>query len=81
MEQVTKFRTVDGEEFEDKNEAKVHELKLSIGSQVYDLIRPGANTRDPQSMVNSMFVEVERVEKLRDLLNKFLRSLPKPPKA
>ena len=73
MKQVSKFQTDDGQEFDNKEEAKTHEVFCESKKDLIEALRPAYNTDRADAVITSMLNNAQAV---RDLLNRHLRRQP-----
>jgi len=74
MKRICRYQTSDGEEFEDHEEAKAHEIVLETLGELVTEIQVAYNTDRAEAVVKSI---ISHAKEIRDILNKHLRRQPK----
>ena len=73
MKQVSRFQTDDGQEFDNKEEAKMHEVFCESKKDLIETLRPAYNTDRADAILISV---LHNAQVVRDLLNRHLRRQP-----
>ena len=74
VESVTKYRTTDGKEFDDRELARLHELKQEFKGILQEVSEPVQPTGSAGGLMTQM---LENPKPFRDALNKYMARLPK----
>ena len=74
MKRICRYQTSDGQEFENLEDARVHEILLETLGELVAEIQPAYNTDRAEAVVKSI---ISHAKEIRDILNKHLRRQPK----
>ena len=77
IERVVKFKTSDGEEFVDQDEAKAHQTKIETEASLKDILASGLSAGRIDAVIGVM---VNHAVEVRDTLNMFIKKQPRPKK-
>jgi len=74
MKQVCRFQSNDGQEFDDRDECRRHEIACETIDDIVKVLQPSYNTGRAESVISSMVNN--NAKEIRDLLNRHLRRQP-----
>lgn len=74
MKLVRVYETEDGQQFNDRKEATIHELKMGAEKKLLDLLKISVRTGRPESVVKEM---VEEATAVREILLQMIVKMPK----